>query len=484
MDTTVYQASSRVAGSATFGVIIILIVYLPILAFTGIEGKMFRPMAQTVSFALLGALILSLTYVPVMASLMLKRDVVKKKKKNISDRIVLFFENGHRPVLEFALKYKAAVLSSTLIVVIVSFLAFSRMGAEFIPTLEEGDLAVQMTLNPGSSLSESIASSTRVEKILLEQFPEVKEVVSKIGTAEVPTDPMAVEDADIMVLLKPKNEWVSASSREELAEKMKNALSVLPGLSFEFQQPIQLCFNELMTGVKSDVAVKIYGEDLDVLYELANDAAKIISTVEGAGDVKVEQIVGLPQLVVRYKRDMLARYGLNISDVNTVIRTAFAGQSAGLIVEGERRFDIVVRLSPEYRRDINSLKRLRVNEPDKELILLEQVADISFEKGPMQISRDDTRRRATIGVNIRNRDVESFIEEVEEKLATEMSFPPAYSLTFGGQFENLQAARQSSSVAVPLALALIFILLYFAFRSLKQAAMIFTAIPLAAVGGI
>ena len=315
-------------------------------------------------------------------------------------------------MLEFALKHKALMMVLTLLILVVSFIGFSRMGGEFIPTLEEGDLAAQMTLSPGSSLSESVATSTKAEKILLEQFPEVKQVVSKIGTAEVPTDPMAMEDADIMIILKDKKEWVSASTREELVDKMKEALSVLPGLSFEFQQPIQLRFNELMTGVKADVAVKIYGEDLDLLFDLANQAAAGISNIQGAGDVKVEQVTGLPQLVVRYNRPLLARYNLSISEINRIVRASFAGEAAGVIFEGEKRFDLVVRLKEDFRQNINSLENLRVNRSGGDLILLSQVADISFEKGPMQISRDDTKRRVTIGINVRNRDVESFVEEV------------------------------------------------------------------------
>ncbi len=475
-------AGKSVSRSAVFGVLIILIVYLPILAFTGIEGKMFRPMAQTVSFALLGALLLSLTYVPVVSSLFLGRRVTDKK--NFSDRIIEVLQNAHRPVLEFSLKNRNLLLGITILFLAGSFYLFTRMGGEFIPTLEEGDLAAQMTLSPGSSLTESIESSTQVEKILLEGFPEVKEVVSKIGTAEVPTDPMAIEDADIMIILKDKKEWTSADNREDLVEMMKERLSVLPGLSFEFQQPIQLRFNELMTGVKSDVAVKIYGEDLNVLYEQATRAASLIYRVPGAGDVKVEQVVGLPQLLIRYKRDQLARYGLNINDINRIVRMAYAGESAGVIFEGERRFDLVVRLCEECRNEFQSIQNLRINPPTGELILLSQVADISIRQGPMQISRDDTKRRITIGINVRNRDIESFIQEVDALLSERLVLPPGYRLTYGGQFENLQAARATSSVAVPIALVTIFVLLYFAFYSLRQSVMIFTAIPLAAVGGI
>ncbi|MCB0804205.1 MAG: CusA/CzcA family heavy metal efflux RND transporter, partial [Bacteroidales bacterium] len=424
----------------------------------------------------------SLTYVPMASALFLGKKI--STKEGISGRIIGFLERAHAPVLSFSLRNRSLLLTLTVVVVAVSLYLFSRMGGEFIPTLEEGDLAAQMTLAPGSSLNESVESSTKAEKILLDNFPEVIEVVSKIGTAEVPTDPMSIEDADIMIILKKKSEWTSAKTREELVDKMKEKLAVLPGLSFEFQQPIQLRFNELMTGVKADVAVKIYGEDLDILFDQATEAAGYIKDVEGAGDVKVEQIVGLPQLVIHYKRDEIARYGLNINDVNRIIKMAYAGESAGVIFEGERRFDLVVRLCEECRNEFKSIQNLRINPPSGEMILLSQVADISIEQGPMQISRDDTRRRITIGINVRNRDVESFVNEVNEVLTEKMMLPPGYYITYGGQFENLQEARKTSSVAVPIALVAILILLYFAFHSIKQALMIFTAIPLAAVGGI
>ena len=322
------------------------------------------------------------------------------------------------------------------------------------------------------------------EEILLEQFPEVIHVVSKIGSAEVPTDPMAIEDADIMITMKPKKEWTSAKTREEMSEKMKEALAVIPAASFDFTQPIQLRFNELMTGVKTDVAVKIFGEDLDELFVLANEAAGYIETIPGAGDVKVDQIVGLPQLVVRFDREKLARYGLNIEEVNDVIRTAFAGQEAGLVFEGERRFSLVVRLDEAYRKNVEALQNLRVNRPDGELILLNQVADIEEVSGPMLITREETKRRATIGINVRNRDVESFIEAVDEVLQANLKLPPGYYITYGGQFENLITAKRTSAIAVPVAMAAIFIMLFFAFGSVKQSVMIFTAIPLATVGGI
>lgn len=482
LDESILQSGHRVSRAAVFGVVIILIVYLPILAFTGIEGKMFKPMAQTVSFALIGALLLSFTYVPMISSLALSKKV--SHKITVADRIMNFFKRMHRPTLEAAIRFRYTVILVVVVILAVSFYQFSRMGGEFLPTLEEGDMAAQMTLPPGSSLTESIASSTKAETILLEKFPEVLDVVSKIGTAEIPTDPMAVEDADIMIVMKPKSEWVSADNREDLMQMMKQELEVLAGVSFEFTQPIQLRFNELMTGVKSDVAVKIYGENLDILFEKGNQAADIINGIAGAGDVRVEQIVGLPQIVVNYDYDKLALYDVRINDVNKIIRSAFAGEAAGVVFEGERRFELVVRLDESYRANLNSLQNLRVNRPGQDLVLLSQIADISFKEGPMQISRDNTNRRIVIGINVRNRDVESFVEEVDELLSAQLTLPAGYYITYGGSFENLRAAQRSSSIAVPVALVLIFVLLYFAFHSLKQSLMVFTAIPLAAVGGI
>lgn len=482
MESVVRESAGQVGRSAVFGVLIILIVYLPIFAFSGIEGKMFKPMAQTVSFALIGALLLSFTYVPMVSSIFLKKKI--EVRRGLSDRLMAFLHRQHARALELAIRMPAATIGAALLVVIISIWLFTRMGGEFLPTLEEGDLACQMTLPPGTSLSQSIATTTKVEQILMSRFPEVVHVVSKIGSAEIPTDPMAIEDADIMITMKPGKEWVSASGREEMSEKMKEALSVLPGTSFDFSQPIQLRFNELMTGVKSDVAVKIFGEDLDLLFAKANEAAGIIGKIEGAGDVRVEQITGLPQLVVKYKRDRIAQYGLNISDLNTVVRTALAGESAGLVFEGERRFDLVVRLDSGSRKNLEVVSNLRVNRPDEDLILLNQVADISVVEGPMLISREETRRRATIGINLRNRDVESFIAEVNRELEQKLKLPAGYYISYGGQFENLESAKRTSAVAVPVSLAAIFILLFFAFNSFRQSVMIYTAIPLAAVGGI
>ncbi len=481
LDSHVAKSTSSIYKSAAFGVFIILIVFVPILTLTGIEGKTFRPMAQTFMFAIFGAFILSITYVPMISSLFLKKKVVHKR--TISDRFIDFLKLTYKPVLEFSLRFKNVIIAITIIVFAVSIWSFSYLGGEFIPTLKEGDLAMQMTIPSGSSLQQSIATTTKAEKILLDQFPEVKEVVSKIGTAEVPTDPMAVEDADIMIILKDKDDWVSADSQEELVNKMKEALEVIPAASFDFTQPIQLRFNELMTGVKTDIAVKIYGEDLDELFYQANQAADIIAGIPGAADIKVEQITGLPQYVIKFDRKKIARYGINIEDLNNTIRTAFAGINAGVVFEGERKFDLVVRLNEKSRKDV-SLEKLFIRTPDGKQIPMSEVATYKYIEGPIQISRDNTKRRVTIGINVRNRDVESLVEEINQKLKEELNLKPGYYTTYTGQFENLKEAKSRLIIAVPIALLLILVLLFFTFNSVKYALLIFSAVPLSAVGGI
>lgn len=482
MDKEVYKSASKIRNSAAFGEIIILIVYLPILALVGTEGKMFGPMAQTVSFAILGAFILSLTYVPMMSSLVLSKKT--DYKPNISDKLMSFFHRLYEPTIRWSMHKRPPILVSTVGLFGISLWVFSNMGGEFIPTLEEGDFAVETRVMTGSSLENTIKATTQAEKILLEQFPEVEQVVSKIGAGEIPTDPMPVEAADLMIILKNKSEWVSASNREDLANKMAEALEVIPGVTFGFQQPIQMRFNELMTGVRQDVAVKIYGENLDELSDYAAQIGRLASGVDGAVDLYIEEVTGIPQIVINYKRDQLAKYGLSIRDVNTSVQTAFAGASAGLVYENERRFDLVVRLSKANRNDLESVRNLYISRKDGHQIPLYQVADVAIKDGPYQIQRDNTRRRIIVAFNVRNRDVESVVTELNDKIDESIVFAPGYTATYGGQFENLVEARERLSYAVPLALLLIFVLLYFTFGSIKQGILIFTAIPLSAIGGI
>ncbi|RKS03403.1 CusA/CzcA family heavy metal efflux RND transporter [Flavobacterium sp. 102] len=482
MNDEVYQASSKIRSSAAFGEIIILIVYLPILALVGIEGKMFGPMAQTVSFAILGAFILSLTYVPMMSALALKKET--GHKKNLSDKIIDAIYNFYNPLLEKALKIKGIIVGVAITLFAVSLWIFNSLGGEFIPTLDEGDIATHLIIASGSSLSQEIESTTKAEQILKAKFPEIKMIVTKIGSAEIPTDPMPVEAGDMIILLKDKSEWTSAHTKEELMEKMEQALEDIPGASTEFSQPIQMRFNELMTGVRSDVAIKIFGEDIDMLVSKGDEVMQLIKGIKGVSDAKAERVAGLPQITIRYNKDKLALYGLKIGDLNKVVRMGFAGEAAGVVYEGEKRFEIVVRLSSESRGDISNLKSLFVTLPSGNQIPLEQIAEVAYEDGPMQISREDGKRRIVVGFNVRGADVKSIVEEIQAKLDAKLKLPDGYFITYGGQFENLIDATKRLSIAVPIALGLILVLLYFTFNSIKQSLLIFTAIPLSAIGGI
>ena len=481
LDREVFVSASRIRSSAAFGEIIILIVYIPILTLVGIEGKMFRPMAITVSFAILGALLLSLTYVPMMSALCLPRNTAHKP--NFSDRMMDRFQKWYDPIIGFALRNRIKTVGVAVALFISSVFLFARMGGEFIPTLEEGDFAFHSILPQGASLSQSIANNAKVEKILL-QFPEVKQVVGRTGSAEIPTDPMPPEATDLMIILKDKDEWTTAHDREALQDTMLQALRQVPGVFYEATQPIQMRFNELMTGIRQDVAVKIYGENMDTLAVIANKVAAIIGEVQGAGEPQVEKVVGLPQITITYDRARVAQYGLNIRELNRTVRTAFAGEATGVIYENERRFDLVVRLGDQQRQSIDDVRTLFVALPGGGQIQLQQVADVSLTPGPAQISREDAKRRIAVGVNIRGRDVESFVEELQGRIDAEVPMPAAYYYTFGGTFENLQAASKRLMLAVPIALALIFLLLFFTFNSVKRALLIYTAIPMSAIGGV
>ncbi|MES2519419.1 MAG: CusA/CzcA family heavy metal efflux RND transporter, partial [Bacteroidota bacterium] len=482
MDDEVLHAATKIRSSAAFGEIIILIVYLPILALVGTEGKMFKPMAQTVSFAILGAFILSLTYVPMASALFLSKTI--SHKKNISDKIIDFIERFYRPILNKALQLKVVILSISVTLFLIALLVFSRMGGEFIPTLEEGDYAINFRIANGSSLSMSIQTSTQLQKILKSKFPEVVEVVAKIGSAEIPTDPMPIETGDLIIILKDKKEWKTTKDFYVLAEMMKEEMEQIPGVGFEVSQPIQMRFNELMTGVRSDVAIKIFGEDLEKLAATANAAIGLIGNIEGVADIKAEQVTGMSQITVRYNPDKMALYGLNVGDLNKVVRTGFAGEATGTVYEGEKRYDLVVRLDKDFRQDISNVKNIFISLPSGNQIPLEQVADVNFEQGPAQISREDGRRRIVIGLNVRGRDVKSVVNDIQAKLDNKLKLPEGYYVTYGGQFENLVEANKRLAVAVPIALLSIFMLLFFTFQSVRQSLLIFTAIPLSAIGGV
>ncbi len=482
MDETVKKSASKMMNSAVFGQIIILIVYLPIFALEGIEGKMFRPMAQTVAFALIGAFVLSLTYIPMMSSLFLSRKL--HVDKNFSDRMMGRIEDFYLRVLKLAINYKKILLGSVVVLFVLSLIVLSRLGGEFIPSLEEGDFALETRVLPGSNLNVSIKAAKQASAILLDQFPEVEKVVSKIGSGEVPTDPMPIDAQDLMIILKDKKEWTSAKSFGELAEKMGKALEDVPGVSFGFQYPVQMRFNELMTGARQDVVCKIFGENLDTLAYYAAKLGNIASGVNGAEDIYVEPVAGIPQIVISYKRDQVARYGLSIEDINRVVNSAFAGSRAGTVYEGEKRFDLLIRLRETQRQELSDVRNLLIPVSKDINLPLYHLADVEIKDGPNQIQREDAKRRIVVGFNVRGRDVKSIVNELQEKTGKELNLPAAYYVSYGGAFENLNAAVDRLSIAVPVALVLIFLMLYFAFHSAVQAMLIFTAIPLSAIGGI
>ncbi|MBV4355917.1 CusA/CzcA family heavy metal efflux RND transporter [Pinibacter aurantiacus] len=481
MDEEVYESASKIRTSAAFGEIIILIVYIPILTLAGIEGKMFRPMAQTVSFAILGALILSLTYIPMMSALFLPKSY--SDKKTFSDKMMDVFLRWYQPLLNKSIKFRKLIVAITAILFGVAIFIFTRMGSEFIPQLQEGDYAFHCILPQGTSLSQSVETSMQASRIV-KTFPEVKMVVGKTGSAEVPTDPMPPEATDLVIVLKPKKEWKSTKDYNELASMIEEKLQIIPGVFFEINQPIQMRFNELMTGVRQDVAVKIFGENIDTLAALAPKVAEIVKSVKGASEPQIERTVGLPQITIQYDRARIAAYGMNIQDINRTVRAAFAGESAGVVFENERKFDLVVRLDSASRSSIQDVSDLFVSTPDGTQIPLSQVAVVSFKEGPAQISREEGKRRIVVGFNIKERDVASIVEEIQTKLSKANLLPSGYYYTYGGTFENLQKASARLQIAVPVALALIFLLLFFTFGSLKESLLIFTAIPMSAIGGV
>ncbi|TDE05592.1 CusA/CzcA family heavy metal efflux RND transporter [Flavobacterium hiemivividum] len=483
IDQITYKSASKMMNSAIFGQLIILIVFIPILSLSGIEGKMFKPMAMTFSFALVGAMILCFTYVPVVSSLFLKPK--EENTNSFSSKLIRKFNSWYFPVITWALGNTKKVLYGALGLLVMAVVLFSTMGGEFIPTLDEGDFVIQPVLKTGTSLTKTIATTTKIEQIILKNFPEVEQVVSRIGAAEVPTDPMSMEESDVIVKLKPKSEWVSAESKDELADKIKAAIEKqIPNMEIEFTQPIEMRFNELISGTRSDVAVKVFGEDLNVLAQKAHEIKKAIEKVEGASDVIIEKTEGLPQMTVCYDRSKIARYGLNISELNDMIALGFAGKTVGNVFEGEKRFDMVIRLDQTNRHDINDLKNLYVSAPNGEQIPLQELANIEYTEGPAKISRDNTNRRIVVGINVRNRDLQSVVTDIQHIVNTKIKLPAGYYVQYGGQFENLQSAKARLLVAVPIALILIFILLYFAFGSIKEALMVYSAIPLSAVGGV
>jgi cobalt-zinc-cadmium resistance protein CzcA len=475
MNDEVKSAASKMMNSAVFGQIIILIVYLPIFTLEGIEGKMFKPMAQTVAFALLGAFILSLTYIPMMSTIFLSRD--KKEKLNLSDRIMLKIERAYKNALLRVLGFPKVVMLSTLGLFVIALFLLSRMGGEFIPSIEEGDYAVETRVLAGSNLNTTIESVQKVVHILKSRFPEIEKVITKIGSSEVPTEPLPMDMGDMIITLKDKSEWTSASSFDELSEKMTKAAQEVPGVTTSFQFPVQMRFNELMTGARQDVVCKIFGENLDTLSHYAKKLGNIVSSVEGTGELYVETVSGIPQIVIDYNRPAIAQYGLSVKEINDVVNSAFAGKVSGQVFEGEKRFDLVVRLASEKRQDLKNVRELLIPAADGIQIPLYQLAEVSLKDSPNQIQREDAKRRILVGFNVQDRDVESIVNELNKKVDEAIKLPPGYTITYGGSFENLNAAKDRLMIAVPVSLALIFLLLYFAFKSIRQGLLIYTAIP-------
>lgn len=481
MDEEVHFSASRIRQSAAFGEIIIMIVYIPLMTLVGIEGKMFRPMALTVFFAILGAFILSLTYVPMASSLMLSRKV--HTRKTFSDRVIEKLQAWYRPVLDWVLARNKDVITGAVALFCVSIVGFKYLGGEFIPSLEEGDFAVEMSMSQGTSLSQMVESCTKAEKLLKKEYPEIKQVVSRIGSAEIPTDPMPVERADIMIALKPKAEWTSAKTTPELMEKMEETLSAIPGLKAEISQPIQMRNNELLTGIKQDVAIKIFGDDLDVLTQQAGKVKKMIEDVPGVSGIFVEEVAGLPQIQVKYNHEKMAAYGVSVDDISEILETTFAGAVAGSLYEGDKKFDVVLRMDPS-QRNVETLEQLSIPLKDGTDIPLSQVADIDYSPAPAQVSHEDGARRIYVGFNVKGRDVQSTVEDIQEILDEKLKLPDGYYYNYGGEFENLQSATNRLMVVIPIALVIILLLLYATVKNVRESLFVFSAIPLAAIGGV
>ena len=481
MDEEVHFSASRIRQSAAFGEIIIMIVYIPLMTLVGIEGKMFRPMALTVFFAILGAFILSLTYVPMASSLMLSRKV--HTRKTFSDRVIEKLQAWYRPVLVWVLARNKDVITGAVALFCVSIVGFKYLGGEFIPSLEEGDFAVEMSMSQGTSLSQMVESCTKAEKLLKKEYPEIKQVVSRIGSAEIPTDPMPVERADIMIALKPKAEWTSAKTTPELMEKMEETLSAIPGLEAEISQPIQMRNNELLTGIKQDVAIKIFGDDLDVLTQQAGKVKRMIEDVPGVSGIFVEEVAGLPQIQVKYNHEKMAAYGVSVDDISEILETTFAGAVAGSLYEGDKKFDIVLRMDPS-QRNVETLEQLSIPLKDGTNIPLSQVADIDYSPAPAQVSHEDGARRIYVGFNVKGRDVQSTVEDIQEILDEKLKLPDGYYYNYGGEFENLQSATNRLMVVIPIALVIILLLLYATVKNVRESLFVFSAIPLAAIGGV
>ena len=475
----VFQATTEVIRPSLFGVAIITVVYIPIFTLTGVEGKMFHPMAATVVMALLSAMVLSLTFVPAAVAVFMGGKISEKES-----RIIIASKSLYRPILESALRWRGVVISGASLLVLACVWLLTTLGSEFIPQLDEGDIALHALRIPGTGLEQSIEMQEILEQ-RLKAFPEVDKVYAKIGTPEVATDPMPPSVADNFVMLKPRSEWPDPDrSKEALVAEMAAAVEQLPGNKYEFTQPIQMRFNELISGVRADLGIKVFGDDLDKLVVTANDILEVVEGIEGAADARVEQVTGLPMLSILPKRMTLARYGLNIDDLQNLVSTGIGGKDSGLIYEGDRRFKLVVRLPETLRTDIDSLAFLPIPLPDGGFVPLSEVAELELKPAPAQISRENGKRRVVVTANVRDRDLGSFVEEVKQRIKEQVDMPSGYWLDYGGTFEQLESASQRLSIVVPVTLVIIIGLLVMAFGSLKDSLIIFTGVPLALTGGV
>ena len=478
----VYDASISVKKSVVFGGLIILVVYFPILTLTGYEGKMFAPMAMTVSFAITGAILLALTYIPVMCTLIIKPHGTSD---NLSDKFMNFIFRMYTPLLHGAIRHQFLVVLAATVLFISAYFVFGELGGEFIPKLDEGDYNIETRLPVGTSLTRSKEFTLKVEKIIKETYPdEIENVVAKIGTSEIPTDPMPLEAMDFVISLKDQKNWTKVHEKADLTDGISKILESFPGVTFSIMQPIENRFNDMLSGAKTDVVIKIFGDDLNILSKKGDEIASILRPLEGARDVQVQKVGGLPQIIVKYDRRILASYGIPMSDVNRVVQTAFAGGKAGIIYDGEKRFDLTIRLASEDRNSVEDLGSLLVQDKNKNLIPLKELAEISIEKGPAEISRENGQRRLNVGFNVRGRDVESIVNEAQTLINKKIVLPDGYYLDYGGQFENLQRAKARLAVVVPLSLLIIFVLLFITFGRVKESLIIYAAIPLSAVGGV
>ena len=478
VEQTLVGSFLEVGRPILFGVAIIIIVYLPILSLQGIEGKMFRPMAYAVVFTLAGALFLTLTYVPVVTAFLFRKKISEKESP-----IIRWLKPRYQRTLLYALNRRPIVLGGSAVLFAAAVVLFTRLGGEFIPTLDEGDLLIELRRLPSISLTEAIHTSQMLEAEL-KSIPEVVNVISKTGRPEIANDPMSIYQSDVYIRMKPREEWTTAMSKEAMIEKMTEVMNRIPGIGGGFSQPIEMRFNELIAGVRSDVGVKIFGEDLGKLAPVGDEIATILGSIRGSADVRVQQIEGLPQLQIRVDRDRIARYGINVADVNILIQTALAGTDVGRIYEGEKQFDLVVKFQKEYRSDVDALRNLLVPAPGGQRVRLGDVAVFDMIEGPAEITHSAGRRYLVVESNVRDRDIESFVNDVKASIAAKMKLPTGYTIAYGGEFENLERARDRLVIVVPVALFLIFILLFMSVNSIRQAFIIYSAIPLAIIGGV